>query len=378
MNRRLVLALAAVWCLCLAACSTSSQQASGDKTSSAASSKQAAKSSTKAASDKPADTSEASEKEQKTEPAWPEPASEIVSVTEFSWTLDGSVRLGFDNGTIAVVAEDGQHAGVQPVGEAKAPIIAVSPAGRLAMVASDPGKLVRVADGEVVLRMNDVGTIDSARFTRDGKVFFVAEPSGKLHIWRKSDKLHTLPDERVQKFMDRQLPDFTAHFPSIRGSFAVTEQKNVVVGDADGNLLWWDPNTPNQVQMLVRMDAPVASLTVLGQKVAVTSQKGSLRLVDRPSQSFEPWSMKASAKHVAAAPEWSDKFAELTDGQLGLRKVSDGSYQWKQAVPEGSPCGLAVSADGQRIAACVDSVVAIYDEAGNLVTTTQNVGGQLR
>jgi hypothetical protein len=291
--------------------------------------------------------------------AWTTPKTARTGVTSMRFSDTGVLWVGFEDATVARL-EGGKSSSLQ-VHEEPQPVAAVSPKGRVALLRSQPGQLVRIDDQKTVLRMNDVKAIESATFSRDGKVFFVAETSGKLHIWRGGDQLYALPDETVQKFMDRQLPDFTAHFDSITGPMAVTKPRRVAVGNSKGEILWWDPRTPNKVEWIARLDSPVRSIGIVGDHIVATSEKGKLGVASRPEQMVVRWSREAEAQWVASAPTWDDRFVEIADGKLGVREVAEGDYKWRVALPAGDVCGLEIAADANQIAICFDDVIALVD-----------------
>ncbi|MFB6265181.1 MAG: WD40 repeat domain-containing protein [Bradymonadaceae bacterium] len=281
-------------------------------------------------------------------------------VTTLRWLDASRLAVGYRDGRIAEVDVGEQSGHVRTASSSDGRVIAVYPDLKLALLADDPGTLVRTSDGKTVLQLDEVDDITSATFTPDGKGFFVAEPSGDLHIWKGADKLQNLPGSSVQQFLNRQLADFVAHFSSIRGPLYTTKQKQIALGDKTGGVLWWDPSTPNEVQFVARNPAPIQSITAPGRHVAAVSTDGSLRVADRETESFVRWSMEARAQYVSTAPGWTDRFAQVGGGKLGLRRVADGSFEWTLALPDGDRCGLEVAPGGQHIAVCIDGELQIY------------------
>ncbi|QDG51466.1 WD40 repeat domain-containing protein [Persicimonas caeni] len=345
MNRTWIAAGAAM-ALLVAGCSTS----------------QTAQTDGEAVADKSATDAQASE--QAGPAALPDfaPAADTPAVESLSWGDDGSLRLGFADGKWAKIDPKAQDASVGEVTGTPAGVVAVSPGAKLALAASNPPVVVRLRDGQTVLRLSTVSDFATGGFLSDGEGLFVVEPHGKLHVWRQGETdLDRVATRDLKKFMARQSPDFTANLSSLSTEALVTETNAMILATASGKVLHWKPSKPGEIATVVKLPTAARSFGFDGRYVAATATDGSLRAISLFENSFLSWSMKERGEMVAASPKLQDKFVVADAGSLALRGFADGATDWKAALPEGELCGLAFSPQADTLAVCVDSGVVLVE-----------------
>jgi hypothetical protein len=278
---------------------------------------------------------------------------ELAPLVSMSWGAGDTLRIGYADAQLAQLDVAGKQGTLKRLEAEPSRVVYVSPDAKLALLDARPPRLVRVDDVREVLRMNHVPTqIEGAGWHPGGSAFFASEPTGKLHLWKVTEEqLRKLPDETIQMFLNRQLPDYTGHLPEMAGPFVVRPDGLIVFGDSEGHLLRWSPQKPTDVELIIKLDAPAASMTSQRGLIAATSRSGQLRVADMGKNAFVPWSMKASGQHVAAHEDGEVLFV-ARGGELRALRAADGALVWSAKLAAAPSCGLSLSRDGKTLAAC--------------------------
>lgn len=274
--------------------------------------------------------------------------------------IGGDVVVGFGDGRVTKlragegVKFDGKVAKKDPIG-------AVSPSGNLALLATAPPVIVNM-QGDLIVQMNTVPEFESATFSSEGLGIYVADKTGKVRIWGQA---HTFEEEnakeKLEDYLNRQAPDFLIEFPSVRGPVHMTDDNKLVITDAEGIVRLWDQMSPSSSKRLMKLDAAAQSIDSAGGYIFVTSTFGQLKVAKADGSGYMPWSKDVRGRYVAATPLAVDQFFVLDEGRMELIDVETGEPKWKAELPKGRPCGLAVSPDASRLAACVGNYVAVFD-----------------
>lgn len=304
----------------------------------------------------------------------------LVPMASMSWGADGALRIGYTDAWMASVDVAGRKGKLTQLEKEPAPVIYVSPEAKLALVDAAPPRLIRVDDGREVLRMNHVPThIESAGWHPSGAAFFATEPTGKLHIWKvDEEQLRRLPDETIQMFLNRQLPDYTGHLPEMAGPFVVRPDGKIIFGDSEGHLLRWDSQHPTDVELVIKLDAPTRSMASQGGLLAATSRSGQLRVASLEQNAFVPWSMKATGSFVTAHQD-GEALIVSKDGEVRAVRAASGELIWSAKIGSVPACGLSMSRDGKTLAACFgDRVLLLKASDGAFVAEFGRYEGELR
>jgi hypothetical protein len=304
----------------------------------------------------------------------------LEPVASLGWGLDGALRLGFADAKLGVVDFTARKSELKRLEDEPSRVIFASPAGELVLLDARPPRLLRVADGREVLRMNHIpGAALAAAWHPSGQAFFVTEPTGKLHIWKVSEEqLRRLPDETIQMFLNRQLPDYTGHLPEMAGPLVVRPDGLVLFGDIEGHLLRWNPQQPTDVELVIKLEGTATTLATQGERLCATSTTGQLRVADLKKNAFMPWSMKATGQYVAAHHD-GELMIVARQGELVALRGEDGREVWRAKVAQATSCGLAVSRDGQSVAACFDDkVLRVRVSDGELLSLVGRYQDELR
>lgn len=269
----------------------------------------------------------------------------------------GQLYFGYVDGFVGVV--DGQSTTLHQVSKLPAKVISVSPSGDMAMLDSQPPTLVRVKDQKQILRMNHIQRVEDGRFSPNAEGFFVSVPSGQLHIWKRGAELVKLPDEKVQRFVNRQLADVSARiWQSLAGPLALNVGPVVAIAGKDGQVSYWNPKKPKELLPLFTLKAAAQTLQLTNTHVVSVDQKGQLYVAHIAQQRLEPWSLKQKGVVASAVPTMRhDVAAVLTPDHLLIKRLKDGETLHKVAVPKGAFCGMAMSHDASEVAVCLDGVI---------------------
>jgi hypothetical protein len=304
------------------------------------------------------------------------PAANTAPVESLGWGQDGSLRLGFADGTWARIDLKTRETTLEEATSAEASVRALSPEAKLAFVASDPPIVVRLKDHQAVMRLTNIDTLETAGFFSDGKGLFAVESTGKLHVWGQSEQeLDEVSLKDLKRFMARQSPDFTANLSPLRGEVLVTDSNTLIMATETGKVLRWKPDKPGEIDAVVKLPTAARSFGFDGRFVAATAADGSLRAISLFERSFLPWSFQATGELVAASTKIKDKFFVADRGTLGVRAFEDGAFEWKAKLPAGELCGLTLSPDAHTLAVCIDSGVVLVEPAtGKTVAAFRRAG----
>ena len=207
-----------------------------------------------------------------------------------------------------------------------------------------------------------VPSFESAAFGSDGVTLYVADKAGKVRIWGQP---HSFEEdqhkEKLENYLNRQAPDFHVEFPPVRGPIHITDRNKLVVVDGEGAVRIWDPTRPSASKRIMAVGGGARSIASADGHVFVTSMTGALKVGLDDGSGFLPWSKDARGAFVAASPMTAGTFFTLDNGSLASRNTQSGGVVWTTTVPDGHPCGLAVSPDGNTLAACIGNFVATFD-----------------
>lgn len=279
------------------------------------------------------------------------------SVTSLQY-LAGKLAIGFSDGAIAFVDGSGQvsHSKVAKVHA----VAAVAPNGELALLSAKPPVVVNTK-GDLILQMNTVPSFESAAFGNDGVTLYVADKAGKVRIWGQA---HSFEEdqhkEKLENYLNRQAPDFHVEFGSISGPIHMTESNKLVVVEKEGKVQLWDPTRPSGSKRLMLVGGGARSIASADGYVFVTSMTGALK-VGKEEGGYLPWSKDARAGFVATNNMAAGSFFTLDTGKLESRNTQSGEVNWSASLPDGFACGLALSPDGNTLAACIGNFVATFD-----------------
>lgn len=291
--------------------------------------------------------------------------SESISMVYFA--PNQKLYLGTRSGNLVEIDIEAEKAGVTKIATSSS-VIATSPDGQYAIIDASPPAVMGV-DGELVLQMGIVKNFESAVFRDDGKTLYVADKGGKLRIWGQAHSFTKQgKGERLENYLNRQAPDFLVELPSIEGTLAASGTGLLFVAGSDGIVSSWDPKKPGEIHRLMKVKGTVKSMQATAKNVVTTSKSGYLKVgrVDPPS--YLPWSKDVKADYVAISEFTGDDFVMLDGEGVKMKNLDSGENTWTLALPEGPRCGLDVSDDGHKIAACVGNMVYLISGSGTLLS----------
>lgn len=299
------------------------------------------------------------------------PEQDQAAISSLTWSDDGALMLGYADGNWASVDLDNQEGLVEPVLADEVAVEALSPKAKLALVIAEHPVVVRLRDQQAVLRLRDIEQPQAAGFFGDGRGLYVVESRGSLHVWdREEAELDGVSSSDLKQFMARQTPEFSAQLSPLSGPALLTPNNALFLSTEEGKVLRWDPAAPEAVDAVVQLPGPARSMGYGRSHLAVTTAEDELRVVDLHESTFAPWSMNEErGELVAASPKLRGAFASADEANLGLREFEDGSFRWKDELPEGDLCGLSVAPDAAKLVVCVDSALLVVDaESGEFIT----------
>ncbi|MFP4599317.1 MAG: WD40 repeat domain-containing protein [Persicimonas sp.] len=290
------------------------------------------------------------------------PQADEAKLASFAWAEDGELHVGYADGTWARIDPKARQGSVERVLADRAAVRALSPSAKLALVVDDHPVVVRLRDGQAVLRMRDIAQVESLGFFPGGGGIYVAASNGDLHIWNSSESdLDEVSTKNLKDFMGRQSSEFTAKLSPLRGTAQLDEGNRLFVGTHGGKVLRWDPREPARVDALVQLPAEPHTFGYARSHLVATTASGDLRVVDLADDTFVAWSIKEQGDWVAASPKLRVGFAVTDASTIGLRAFQDGTHRWKAELPDGQVCGLALSPDASQLAVCLDSAILLLD-----------------
>lgn len=269
------------------------------------------------------------------------PSDAAVHASPITWMAlqaDGRLSLGFGDGTLGTLASGQQSSAVTPVSRMETgPVLAVSADGTFAVVASDPPQVARTADGAQVLRLNAIPRIEGAAFVDALDVLYVVEPGGRLHIWQNVSALRGLPLDRIEAFMNRQLPDFTANMGALQGPVAVDEAGRIAFVTQDQQLGFWDPASPTSLRTLARLDGGAVSIAFVGEDILSIDRAGTLRIVGPGRTGGRPWTRGTTWRCGSTIANGNRGFFVAED-RVAMVDLADGRVLWQQPILLSSDC----------------------------------------
>ena len=299
------------------------------------------------------------------------------AVSYFRFGNGGEIFIGYEDSHVGRVDGD-QNPSLVQVYEAPYRVLTVNEEGTMAMLQSEPSLLVRMEDQEEILRMNELGDVYDAAFSVDGSVFVAAVGEGRVHIWHRGEELLRLPDETIQKFLDRQMPDFTAQLSASGTPLWMTADRELMRGDRQGRLAYWNPRNPSQIRHLANFDTPPTQIRV-GENFGVAStDEGKIGVFRFPQGGFYRWSMGMDGDQVFAHPSLGSSLIIHHQDRLMRVALEDGNVQWEVQLPSGEHCGLEGDEMGEQLLVCIEGQIAVVStENGTLRGLLYRSGDQL-
>ena len=305
---------------------------------------------------------------------WPGPSAERVAVTDAVWTRGGELVVGYADGLVARVSPERREVKLLRL---KAPVQQLSPTGELALVATEPPSLLHLTNGEILLNLNQVQVVEGSAFTPDGALWFVADNANQIHVWSRERLMAPRTGEDIRDVLRRELPDYSATFESVKAPLLGGGVSQLMFSDTDGTIYRWDTKE-QEIWAIVRLPGVIQSVSIASAFIAVTSDKGQMRLIEQSANTLLPWTYKATGSWVALLIGDAEPVVALVDGgELSLRESATGAQRWSRPFPS-TGCGVFARSVKQPIALCADGVLALIDPtSGALQSTLQNRGGQL-
>lgn len=305
------------------------------------------------------------------QPVTPEAPMLVVpsgQVTSLSFGQKSSLHVGFRDSAVLLAEFKRKRGKLQEVYTKPLPVLSVSPNGKLAIVQTSQGKVVRTRDGQVMLELNDLERMESAQFTPDGLSLLITDNKGQLHVWKQAHELDSIieRDPRLQIYVARQSPNFSATFGQLAGPL-YTNGDQVLFARRTGQILLWDMNNPTAAITIMRQKVPISSMSLQGDYLLSTSS-GELRVNSIKSRQPIDWSKTSNADLIATTPKDPDHFIALEGKTLSSRNLKDGKPSWSVDLDyDGEPCGLSIDADAKYIAVCVADKITVHEyKAGKL------------
>lgn len=287
------------------------------------------------------------------------PPGEVTSV---SFGLKGELHIGYRDSHIARADLKRKRGNIERVYTKDHPIISIAPTGKLAVVQTPQGKVVRTKDGHVMLELHDLERMEAAQFSEDAETLFISDNKGQIHVWQKASELDSIieKDSRLQYYVARQQPTFSAAFGQIAGPL-YPNAKRVIFTRANGQLVLWDMDSPKAALSVMRHHTPISSLALRGDYLLATS-KHELRVGSIKERQTLGWSKSFNADLITTTETSPETFVSLYKQRLSLHNLKDGKALWSVELEQtGAPCGLSVDPKGQHIAVCVGDTITVHE-----------------
>ncbi|MEL6180856.1 MAG: WD40 repeat domain-containing protein [Myxococcota bacterium] len=305
---------------------------------------------------------------------WPGSHPEQSPITAAVWTREGRLAIGYADGVVLRLEPDGRRAEQLSF---SAPIQQFSPDGQLGLVATKPPTLLHLTDGDVLVNLVHMGSVEGSAFTVDGGLWFVADNTNTIHVWTRKRLMAPRTGEDIRDVLQREQPDYSAAFASVQSPLVGAGKAQLMFGDNTGTIHRWD-TTVQELLPMVRLPGAIQSIATHADLMAVTSDAGQMRLLVQSRNVIVPWSYEATGAWVALIDDVEPAVAVVDSGVLALRDSSTGKLRWSRSIPKGTACGVYARQIGRPMALCSGAVVALLDPTdGTLQSTVQNRGGSL-
>ncbi len=288
-------------------------------------------------------------------------ASASAKVTWLDWGDGDRMLVGFSNGSFAAIDPATSRYEYYKVTKNDFPIEAIAPSGNFALIGSTP-PAVLAKDGTAVLQMNPVKNYSGASFARDNLGIYVSDHDGNVRIWGQEHSFEDeLSKEKLEDYLNRQAPDFKVQFAPLEGPLNMTTDGVLLIGAKDGTISMWSMQKVSSSKRIMKLDAPVERFDAAGGVIVATSTEGQLKVGTLDPPSYKAWSREAKADFADVSNLLTDQFVSQTGSTVALRDVESGDAVWSVELPGSKACGVAVSANARRIAACVDDNIVVLD-----------------
>lgn len=287
------------------------------------------------------------------------PSADAAGVSVLSFGSEDRLLVGYKSGWMADLDPRQYRGQAFHVSKKGIEVEAISPDGSLLILGSAPPAAVN-SEGALILNMNSVEQLESAAFAREEFSLYVSSPDGTIRVWGQA---HSFEDpratEKMEDYINRQASDFFIQVNPLRGPIHPTGDGRLIFVDESGTVSIWNPRKPSESSRVMQLDSAPVSISSAGNRIVTTSQNRDLKVgrIDPPE--YRTWSRDAKADYAATSHGLHDAFFELNGTELSLRSFNDGEVKWSVSIDGSRACGLAVSANGRRVAACVDGVVSI-------------------
>lgn len=312
---------------------------------------------------------------------WPVQRQGAATPTVLRWITAERLQIGYSDGVVVDLDLAQRHARARSVGEAGAPIVALGPQGRWAVLGSTPATLVDLDAARVLMELQRVDKLAATTFAEDASRWYVSGADGHIFIWSREKLIGTAEGDDLRAVLTRSKPDLHAALPAIAAPLLASGPTTLTFANPEGDILQWDVSS-QEISTLLSMEAAVQDLSATDRFIAVTAANGRLRVLDLQAGHFTLWSLKATATraHLAfgSTPQLAVQHAEGRTVQL--LRADSGQALWTQPLPPGGDlCGVAAAPGGSAVAACVDGVVALLSgDDGHLLSAVTQERGQLR
>ncbi len=305
---------------------------------------------------------------------FPQANADTLSLVEFGGA--NQLFVGTQKGKVGIARIAKREGSVgTPATQVDAPIRTVAPDGSLAVIETDPTKVVNMR-GELILNANTVGNLAGATFAKNDYTLYISAEDGTIRIWGQAHSFaDPEPQEKMEDYLNRQGSDFNINVGPLRGPLHSTSNGHIVMTDDQGVVRLWNPRKPSKSKRVMKLDGTARSVSTSGDDIVTTSSNGSLKVGRLDPPSYLPWSRDEKADYAAASDAYYGKFVQLGGGKVRAREIETGEEVWSTDVPAGNSCGLTMSPDGSLVAACVNNFVVILNTSDGAWDSTAYFDG---
>lgn len=303
-----------------------------------------------------------------------------VAISAIMWESSERVHIGYKDGTFVSARLSDGTLEAKHVGRATFPVAAISPDGRMALIASRPLVIFDTESNQPILHFPDIKSLQSARFALDGSFMVVAETDGRIHIWTRRQLAGGggRGEENLKSLLSRQNPDQSTRFAPFAGGLGLTAQNGIVFADEQGQVFAWDLEQ-QQIFKVMKLAGRPRTVAGTGGHVLATSVDGELGVASINPPRFEKWSREARATAVASHPDDPTMLVTVSDTAIGVLDIKTGQPRWTRPVASGTFCGVNTARLGGPVALCLDNaLVLLAPDDGHPTAIIDNVDGEVR
>lgn len=303
-------------------------------------------------------------------------------VTFLTWGPDGELLLGFGDGRLATVDVDGKKADIEVLSKDGASIEAISPDTKLAVLGTSPPRLIKREGQADVLTFSYLENLEGVSFSPDSQSMFLASHEGPMRAWKDLGKMTSdLEGEvRLQDYVARLQGDLRVNFGPMGESLASADGPNLAYTEPSGQIVWWDMNKPTEALYVLRLEPPIRSMSLIGEHLVATNERGDMRVSIVQQRNMRRWSMSQKAYLVAGDPADSESFVALYKDHIARHNIETGEVIWRQTLEtDGADlCGMSVKSDKDIVAVCDKQKVALFNHKdGSSIGSFHREGDQI-